>query len=283
MKRRLFMRWPNFRYKAVTLSYDDGCTYDRTVIEIMQKYGLKGTFNINSCVFRENRPNKLTKEELVELYTSTGNEVAVHGYRHTSLPEMPEALATYDVLHDREEIEAAFGHIVSGMAYANGVFSDEVVDILKKCGITYARTTVSTHSLNVTEDFLRWHPTCHHDDSELMELAQKLIEPAEPAYKWARFPRLLYVWGHSYEFNNNNNWDVLDKFGEYVGNREDVWYATNREIYEYVKAYDGLQFSVSGKMIYNPSAMDVYIDYYGNKYLIPAGKTVQVECPEGYV
>ena len=34
--------------KAVTFSYDDAITQDVQMIELMNKYGIKGTFNLNS-------------------------------------------------------------------------------------------------------------------------------------------------------------------------------------------------------------------------------------------
>lgn len=42
-----YIRFPNFKLKAVTLSYDDGVRQDKRLIAIMKKYGLKGTFNLN--------------------------------------------------------------------------------------------------------------------------------------------------------------------------------------------------------------------------------------------
>lgn len=50
---RAFMRFPGFKLKALTLSYDDGVRQDKRLIEIMQKHGLKGTFNINGGLFSE--------------------------------------------------------------------------------------------------------------------------------------------------------------------------------------------------------------------------------------
>lgn len=38
----------NGKKKAVTFSFDDGVTQDIRLIEIFNKYGLKGTFNLNS-------------------------------------------------------------------------------------------------------------------------------------------------------------------------------------------------------------------------------------------
>lgn len=69
---------------------------------------------------------------------------------------------------------------------------------------------------------------------------------------------MFYLWGHAYEFNNNDNWQVIEEFAKYMGGREDVWYATNGEIYDYAKAFESLQFSVDGKYVYNPSAQEVF-------------------------
>ena len=38
----------NGKYKALTFSFDDGNFDDIRLIKIMNKYGIKGTFNINS-------------------------------------------------------------------------------------------------------------------------------------------------------------------------------------------------------------------------------------------
>lgn len=45
------------------------------------------------------------------------------------------------------------------------------------------------------------------------------------------------MWGHSYEFENNNNWDILKNFCKTAGGREDIWYATNIEICDYISAF----------------------------------------------
>ena len=38
----------NGKKKAVTFCYDDGVTQDRRLVEMMNTYGVKGTFNLNS-------------------------------------------------------------------------------------------------------------------------------------------------------------------------------------------------------------------------------------------
>ena len=46
-----FLRFPGFKKRAVTLSYDDGMVYDKLLVEILNTYGIKCTFNLNSELF----------------------------------------------------------------------------------------------------------------------------------------------------------------------------------------------------------------------------------------
>ncbi len=280
MMNRQFLLFPDFKDKAVTLSYDDGVRQDKRLIAVMQKNGLRGTFNINSGLFNANLDHetkgRMTKEEALQLYTSTNQEVAVHGHKHWSLAKIDEAMAAYDVIVDRKELEQLFGKVVKGMAYANGSCNDKVVEVLKKCGISYARTVTSTEKFDLPTDWLQWDATCHHNNPHLMEIAKQFLEGEKSRHFWFNGARLFYLWGHSYEFDNNDNWPVIEEFAAYIGNRENVWYATNGEIYQYVQAYDRLEFAVDGSKVYNPSALDVFIDCRDRKYVIPAGKTVDI-------
>lgn len=267
------MRFPGFKRKALTLSYDDGVVFDRKLIEIMDRHGLKGTFNLNSGRFFRDNPRELNKEEALALYKNSGHEVAVHGRDHLSLTEVPTSRAIADVLTDRLALEEMFGEMITGMAYAYGNYDDSVVAILEKCGISYSRTVVSTEKFDIPTDWLRLPATCHHKNPRLMELAHKFVENQGRPGSWHNHPMLFYVWGHSYEFNDNDNWYIIEEFAEYIGNREDIWYATNMEIYRYVKAFEALQYSADGSKVYNPTLVDIYLDYLGNEILLKPGET----------
>ena len=88
-----------------------------------------------------------------------------------------------------------------------------------------------------------------------MKLAKRFVEKQPPSSPW-----LFYLWGHSYEFDWDNNWNAIEEFAEYVGNRNDIWYATNLEIYEYVEAYKRLVFSPDGDHVYNPTLFNLYFE-----------------------
>ena len=269
------MRFPGFRRHALTFSYDDGTVFDKRLVEIFDKYGVKGTFNLNTGEMGKGR--RLTAEECYELFKNSPHEVAVHGKHHLSLPEYDSATVTSDVLLDRLELERCYGRIIRGMAYAYGTYNDTVVDVLDKCGIVYSRTTKSTHSFDVPTDWLRLHPTCHHRDARLDELADEfLVTETKANQMWKAPIRLFYVWGHSYEFNDNDNWELIESFCKKMGGHDFVWYATNMEIYDYVKAYESLIFSADSNTVYNPTSTDVYTCLGARETLIPAGKTVRI-------
>ena len=122
-------------------------------------------------------------------------------------------------------------------------------------------------------DWLRMPATCHHRNPKLMALAQSFVET-----KATRSPKLFYLWGHSYEFERDNNWQLIEDFCAYMGNRKEIWYATNMEIYEYSEAYHRLVFSTDSNIVYNPSAMDVFFTRNHTVHSVKAGE--QLRIPE---
>lgn len=273
---RIYLRFPGFKRKAVTLSYDDGVVWDKDLIEIMNAHGLKGTFNINTELYaKESGQRRLTEKDAFDLYANSGQEIAVHGAKHIHLADAEDSVAVREVMVDRENLERTYGKIVKGMAYAYGNYSDKVVEILRRCGIVYARTTVSTEKFDIPKDWLRLPATCHHRNPRLMELARQFVEGEETGYQSAR-PKLFYLWGHSYEFNDYDEWGIIKEFAEYIGNREEIFYGTNMEIYNAVTDFNNLVFSADGSMVYNPSHREVCVNAYGKDVLIPSGATVEL-------
>ena len=91
-------------------------------------------------------------------------------------------------------------------------------------------------------------------------------------------PRLFYIWGHAYEFDNRDNWEHLDEICEKLGGHDDIWYATNMEIYEYAEAYRSLVHSANGKSIYNPTLHTVWMEVDGTTYCIKSGETIEIDA-----
>lgn len=278
---QLFMRYPGGLAKALTFSYDDGVEQDIRFIEILDKHGMKGTFNINSGSYPSEDKvwpegtvhRRMPYSRCTEIYSKGGHEVAVHALTHAFLEQLPKERVAYEIVKDRENLENQFGCIVRGMAYPYGTFSDDVVNVLDACGILYARTTQVTRKFDIPQDWLRLPATCHHNEPTLMELAKKFAE-MKVAAKSA--PKLFYVWGHTYEFEGKDNWNVIEEFCDYMGGRDDIWYATNIEIFEYIKDFERLEYSVDGKIVKNPTAREIFYQYNGEISSIKPGETKRV-------
>ena len=223
--------------KAVTFSYDDGVTQDIRMVEMLNKYGLKSTFNINSGLLglsgtlerngQRISHYKVHPEDVRSIYE--GHEIAAHTLTHPRLPDMDEAGIIRQAEEDRLKLSELAGYEVVGMAYpGGGVNCDErVASIIKEhTGILYARTIVHTDSMDRQEDLYRFNPNLHHTQFDrLMEMGQKFIESTPDK------PQIFYIWGHSCEFDlYPERWELFDEFCKKISGRDDVFYGTNKEV-----------------------------------------------------
>lgn len=225
------------KMKAVTFSYDDGVTQDRRLIEIFNKYGIKATFNINSGLLDTENTltygeksvahNKVSRKEIASLYK--GHEIAVHTLTHPHLPALSEEEIIRQVEKDRLDLSELCGYEVVGMAYPGGGvnFDLRVADIIKNhTGVKYARTTVHTFDFEPQKDLYIFHPTVHHNDvKQCLRLIDEFI-----ALEGAN-PQLLYIWGHSYEFDFADNWEFAEEMCKRLSDRPDIFYGTNKEVF----------------------------------------------------
>ena len=225
------------KLKAVTFSYDDGVTQDIRLIELLNKYDLKCTFNLNSqllgtgkVVMRRGKRISHYKIQPIDVKTVyEGHEVAVHTLSHPNLVNCYEDEIIRQVEKDRLALSELAGYEVIGMAYPSGKINtdDRVADVIRKnTGVQYARTIPDTHSFDVQEDLLQFRPTMYHLDFEkMMELGREFID-LKPEK-----PQIFYIWGHSYEMDYGEDyWLQLEEFFKLIGHRDDIFYGTNKEV-----------------------------------------------------
>lgn len=261
--RRDLLLFPGGRDKALTFSYDDAVTQDVRFLDMLNVRNLKGTFNINTgllgtCSLHTQNGKTVTHDKLLHAEiasTYEGHELAVHGLTHLDMKLVPESTAAYEVIADKHNIEELVKAPVRGLAYPFGTYDERLMQVLKNCGIEYARTVNSTGGFGLPDNFLSWHPTCHHAEERLFALAEEFFSRDE-RYQG---PKLFYVWGHTYEFDVNDDWERMEKFLDLVSAKEEVWYATNIEICDYINAAKQLRYSAAGKYIYNPTRQDIWM------------------------
>ena len=262
----IFKCFPNGKFKALTMSYDDGKKPDRKLVGIFNKYGIKGTFHVNSGLIGSE--NRISKDEVRTLYV--GHEVSCHTLTHPTIVRCPNEQIVKQILQDKENLEEIVGYPVRGLSYPNGSYNDSIKELLKYLGIEYSRVVGNTDSFDLPKDFCSWEATCHHNHN-LMEHAKDFVELYKKQYLY-----LMYVWGHSYEFDRDNNWELIENFCSYVSNKDDIWYATNIEIVDYKNLLDNLKFSAKGDFVYNPFAKSAWLSVDGEIIEIKGGAQVKL-------
>jgi hypothetical protein len=280
----MFMRFPGGKAKAVTFSYDDGAKSDVKLARILSQNGLKGTFNINSAWQTEwHSTDAEMKTELLD----RGHEIAVHGRIHRA-PSFARPIDTIrDVLDCREELEDRFGQIIRGYAYPDsgitrfisGVEYSTVKSQLEAMGIAYARSLAGDNGdFFVPNDPHNWIPTAHHNNPSLPSWIDNFLSlDIDSQYAGSRFPRLLYIWGHSSEFDRDNNWSLIEGIAEKLGKADDIWAATNIEFIEYLNAFRSLITSAKGDRVYNPTLKTIYFVADGKSFCIKPGEEILLE------
>jgi hypothetical protein len=87
---------------------------------------------------------------------------------------------------------------------------------------------------------------------------------------------VMYVWGHSFEFGWSGDWSVIEAFVDKMEGKEDIWYATNMEIYTYIQAVRNQQFSADGLTMYNPTAVTVWVSTKEGLLEVKPGETRRI-------
>lgn len=222
--------------KILTFGFDDCEIYDRHLAELFRKYGMKATFFLLSGSFSQKVPfhrygedtfvERISAQEIPETYR--GMEVASHTENHRCNAEDFEGT----VGKSCKKLSRLCGYEVNGLAYPGGHYDDELVASLRENGILYSRTATVTGNFDLPKDLLVWHPTAKYDNENIEALADEFL-----AYKGVE-PKLFYIYGHSYELTQKNDrlgFEAFEKLLAKLSFKEDISYATNKEIAEWMK------------------------------------------------
>lgn len=225
------------KLKAVTFSYDDGVTQDIRLIELLGKYGLKSTFNLNSGLLGQRgmlmrnglriSHYKVHPQDVRAIYE--GHEIAAHTLTHPKLPLCEDNEVIRQVEEDRLALSELAGYEVVGLAYPRGGINhdDRVVELIRQnTGIRYCRTGLETGHFEAQTDLYRFNSTaCHLDFDALMALGQQFVDLKPET------PQLFSVWGHSFDMDYAPDyWIRLEEFFALISGKEDIFYGTNKEV-----------------------------------------------------
>ena len=263
-EKNTFINWtyPDGKYKALIMSYDDGLDDDIALAQLFDRYGIIGTFHLNSglldtrAIWNEGKPNEilqtyLSKDTLVHVFKN--HEIAVHGTYHKALVGLSDKEILEEINVDIENLIILSDRKISSMAYAFGSTNDHVAEVIGTTPLTNARTVKSSYNFDLPKDYYLWNPTCH--DSEALEYLEAYISLDSPSLS------LFYVWGHSWELRDTlRNQNIL-KFCNKIGDRDDIWYTGAGNFADYHASLKALE--IGPQQIVNPEGNGVV--YYREK------------------
>jgi len=222
----------------VTTSWDDGSKLDLKLAELLDKYGIKGTFYIPKIYLG----NPLEREDLRTL--DKVHEVGAHTLSHVDLTKVSLLQAKEEIGGIKAYLEDILGHKVYMFCYPYGKYNENTKKVVKISGFIGARTC-TPGSFKPVEDPYEWQISLYASNgSPLMTLKiwRKSGISIRSLIDWETRAKLLFdlalkkggvyhIWGHSSEICREGEWDKLERVLKYISNRERVGYLTNREVF----------------------------------------------------
>ena len=199
--------------KVFLISFDDGTIWDGRFVELLNKYGMKATFNLNSGLedfvwYYEDRfpVRRQILSETVEQYM--GHEVASHSLHHHWLNALTPPQLSREVGEDCETIKKIFGLREVGFGVPFTACGEREIGIIKKY-VRYIR--LSEFSDSFTPPANPYHIPIHGLYNQ-PDIRQRIAD-------FARSPLedgLFVMAGHSYELEALDHWGYMESLLQYI-------------------------------------------------------------------
>lgn len=265
--------YPGGKKKAFNISYDDGVIQDVRFVELLNRYGLKGTFNLNSGLMHSGftwqhecgmTVRRLRESEVCAIYE--GHEIASHSYSHPYFDNMSETEIFKELGADKFFLEKLTGREVAGYATPFYYYSDPMADCIRHCGFQYARISEESNDYSIPSDFYRWRGSKFHWDDDLEAFVQGFLETDQEL-------ALCQLVGHSYDLDAMQLWNTMERIFHSVGNDPDVWAATHIELVRYLRAMHSVR--ITDREIKNESSTVLWFKIDGNIVSLQPGETIR--------
>lgn len=266
---RLMVRFPQGKRKALVMSYDDGSEHDRRLVATLNQYGLRATFNLNSG--KVGAAHHISKGEVQVLYQ--GHEVAGHGVNHLDLTTLSNEEIDREITDDQKALEDLVGAPVRGFAYPYGSYDERVIGRMSALHFAYGRTTHTSGGFELPEQPLALGTSCHHNRA--LELGARFLDHEVEEMG------LLYVWGHSFEFDGflsadpRKDWDYLEAFCRLVHGQPDVYYATTIDVLDYLAAARVVMGSSVTGQLRNDAHRPIWLSRAGHVVELEPGELLE--------
>lgn len=268
-------RYPEGKTKAFNITYDDGVLQDVRFVEMMNRYGLKGTFNLNSALmeseFAWRHPNGMTVQRLplhraADLYR--GHEVASHTLTHPYLSQLTEAQVLEQMAVDKANLERVTGRPVLGFAGPFHHWSPMIMDCARRCGFEYARNAEERYSYAPPEGYYDWSAGSYHVKPGFRDFVEGFFRTQEEL-------ALCQIVGHSYDLDAENLWDYMESVLRRISEDETIISMTNLELVRYMKAMR--KAVITEDTVQNPSDITLWFAKDGKVICVAPTQILHLE------
>ena len=198
--------------KIFLLSFDDGTVWDKRFVELLNRYNIPCTFNLNSGLEDfvwefEGKPVRRQKlADTVEQYR--GHEVASHSLHHHWLNSLTPPQLRREVEDDAKTLKQIFGLQEMGFGVPFTACGEREINIIRKF-VRYIRLSEFTDSFALPKD--EYHIPIHglYNDSDIREKISTFAKNNLPV-------SLFVMAGHSYEFEMLDHWDYIEELLRYI-------------------------------------------------------------------
>ena len=293
--RDVFWLFTEGKNKALVMSFDDGNIMDTTIVHILNQYGIKGTFYLNTAsleiqntIFHKTKVNKrfVTKQMLHSLYD--GQEIGGHGINHQRMDQMNDSILLYELKNSKDTLNKYSRSEIKSLAYPYGYYNVETILLARKEGYTNARTISNTFKFDIPVDWMQWHPTCNiknaseyipsflkNHSSLVHRLKILLYHRQETPFSKLK---LFTIWGHATDIEDQSDftWSDFNNLCKSIGDSNNVWCTTATEMSNYIKTINNL--IITKYEIYNPenSLYPITFELIDSVYILKPGKTINI-------
>lgn len=199
--------------KIFILSFDDGTIYDKRFVELLNKYNVKCTFNLNSGLENfvwDYEDRFLIRRQILkgtqEQYQ--GHEVASHSAHHHWLNTLTPPQLREEIETDCAALKELFGLQDIGFAVPFTACGQREGNIIRKF-VRYIRLSETRDSFALPDD--PYHIPIHglYNQPDIRERIAAFAESDLPV-------SLFVLAGHSYEFEVLDHWEYMEELLRYI-------------------------------------------------------------------
>ena len=262
--------YPGGKRKAFNITYDDGVEQDVRFIQLLNFYGLKGTFNLNSELLKKGftwvhpcgmEIRRLSQDVVREVYR--GHEVACHTLTHPDLGSLSREQLLWEMGMDKYYLQEIFGQEICGFAVPFDHYDELAAECARECGFTYVRNSEESHGYLFKEDLLWQSAGVFHLSPDFEAYMEGFLETDQEL----AFGQVV---GHSYDLDTEQMWETMEELLKRISRDQQVWPATHLEVVEYLQAMK--QAQITDTAVKNGSSQTLWFEMDGKICRVEPGE-----------